>query len=56
MKKTREIQHSFVFGGKDRGDEILFRAGWSQHVFMRTDYGKKPEFPVACCRDEWQAG
>ncbi len=19
-------------------------------------YGKKPEYPVACCRDEWQAG
>jgi hypothetical protein len=19
-------------------------------------YGKKPEYPVVCCRDEWQAG
>ena len=38
MKKSREIQHSFVFGSKDCGDEILLRAGWSQHVFMHTDY------------------
>ena len=49
MKEAREIQHSFVFGGKDSGDEILFRAGWSQHVFMHTDYGKKPEYPAAIC-------
>ncbi len=41
INSTRTVSPGMVNFNSD--DERLF-------------YGKKPEYPVACCRDEWQAG
>ena len=32
------------------------QACYTASVMKLSHYGKKPEYPVACCRDNWQAG